>query len=255
MEKRRWVPFTADQFFTVTPPGFDWDARVRMLPGLNVFVRDAFREGAGLLHAQVAGLATVADATPSPDLSKSELLRWLAEAAWFPSALLPSQGVRWQAVGDDRALATVEHRGVRASLEFRFGPDGLPVSVFAYDRPRLVGAVNVPTPRPRSPERFLSLRRSARDAPPVGHRSRDLAALGSPPLADAPLPPQVPPGDRLEHLAAADEVADRLVDFLDRRANGVRDLPLAPQKVARHHALEERQDARAEVRLPHGGGL
>ena len=146
VEKKRWAPFTADQLFTVTPPGFDWDARIRMLPGLNVFVRDAYREGAGLLQAEAAGLVKVADLPPSPELSKGELLRWLAEATWFPTALLPSQGVRWEALAEDRALATIEDRGVTASVEFRFGGDGLPLSVFAPDRPRAVGNANVPTP-------------------------------------------------------------------------------------------------------------
>jgi hypothetical protein len=145
-EKKRWAPFTADQLFTVTPPGFDWDARIRMLPGLNVFVRDAYRDGAGALRAEAAGLVTVANLPPSPDLARGELLRWLAEAPWFPTALLPSQGVRWEAVAEDRSRATIVDRGVTASVEFRFGPDGLPVSVFASDRPRAVGTANVPTP-------------------------------------------------------------------------------------------------------------
>ena len=146
VEKRRWAPFTADQLFTVTPPGFDWDARIRMLPGLNVFVRDAYRQGVGHLRAEAAGLVKVANVPQSPDLARSELLRWLAEAPWFPTALLPSQGVRWEAVSEDRSRATIEDRGVKASVEFRFGPDGLPVSLFAPDRPRAVGTANVPTP-------------------------------------------------------------------------------------------------------------
>jgi hypothetical protein len=144
--KRSWAPFTASQLVTVTPPGFDWDARIRMLPGLNVFVRDADRAGAGVLRAEAAGLVTVADVPTSPDLARGELLRWLAEAPWFPSALLPSQGVRWEAVAEDRATATIADRGVTATVEFRFGPDGLPVSVFAPDRPRTVGSSIVPTP-------------------------------------------------------------------------------------------------------------
>lgn len=144
--KKRWARFRADQLFVARPPGFDWDARIRMAPGLDVFVRDAYRAGAGVMRAQVAGLVTVADAAPSADLAKGELLRWLAEATWFPSALLPSQGVRWETVAEDRARATIEDSGVMASVEFRFGPDGLPVSVFAPDRPRSVGAANVPTP-------------------------------------------------------------------------------------------------------------
>ncbi len=145
-EKKRWAPFTASQLVTVDPPGFDWDARIRMLPGLDVFVRDAYREGAGVLRAEGAGLVTVADLPASPDLARGELLRWLAEAPWFPTALLPSQGVRWEALAEDRATATVVDRGVTARVEFRFGPDGLPASIFVPDRPRTVGAAIVPTP-------------------------------------------------------------------------------------------------------------
>lgn len=145
-EKKTWAHFTADQVFVARPPGFDWDARIRMAPLLHVFVRDAYHAGAGLLRAEALGLVTVASQEPSPDLAKGELLRWLAEAPWFPTALLPSQGVRWEAVGDDRARATIEDRGVPASIEFRFGGDGLVTSIFAPDRPRTVGATNVPTP-------------------------------------------------------------------------------------------------------------
>jgi hypothetical protein len=145
-EKKRWAPFRADQLVTVRPPGFDWDARIRVAPGLAVFVRDAYRGGAGVLRAEAAGLVTVADLPPSPDLARGELLRWLAEAPWFPTALLPSQGVSWRAVAEDRARATIEDLGVTASVEFRFGGDGLVSSVFAADRPRAVGAAIVPTP-------------------------------------------------------------------------------------------------------------
>jgi len=145
-EKKRWAPFTADQLVTTTPPGFDWDARIRMLPGLNVFVRDAYREGAGVLRAEAVGLVKVMDLAPSPDLARGELLRWLAEAPWFPTALLPSQGVRWEALAEDRARATIEDRGVTASVEFRFGADGLVSSIFVPDRPRTGGTAIVPTP-------------------------------------------------------------------------------------------------------------
>ncbi len=144
--RRRWAPFTADQLFVARPPGFDWDARIRVAPGIAIFVRDAYREGAGILRAEALGLVTVADQAPSPELARGELLRWLAETPWFPTALLPSQGVRWEAMDEGRARATLVDRGVTAALEFRFGPDGLVSSVFAPDRPRTVGTANVPTP-------------------------------------------------------------------------------------------------------------
>ena len=33
-------------------------------------------------------------------------MRWFAEALWYPTALLPSQAVRWEAVDDHSAKAT-----------------------------------------------------------------------------------------------------------------------------------------------------
>lgn len=39
------------------------------------------------------------------EVAQGELMRFFAEAAWYPTALLPSQGVRWQAVDDTSARA------------------------------------------------------------------------------------------------------------------------------------------------------
>jgi hypothetical protein len=73
-------------------------------------------------------------------------MRFLAEAAWYPTALLPSQGVRWQAIDERSARATLEDRGVRATMTFRFGADGLIESVRADARGRTVRGEVVPTP-------------------------------------------------------------------------------------------------------------
>ena len=144
--KDRWAPFTADQLFVARPPGFDWNARMRMAPGLFVLVRDAYRAGAGLLRAEALGVVTVASQEGGPDLAHGELLRWLAEACWFPTALLPSQGVGWEPIDENRARATLSDGGTTAALEFRFGRDGYVSSVYAAARPRTVDGRNVPTP-------------------------------------------------------------------------------------------------------------
>ena len=36
----KWSPFTATQLVVTQRPGFDWDARIQMAPGLNAFVHD-----------------------------------------------------------------------------------------------------------------------------------------------------------------------------------------------------------------------
>ena len=79
-------------------------------------------------------------------LAAGALHRYLAEAAWFPSALLPSQGVDWSAVDDTTARAILTRGGTTVSLDFRFGADGLVSSVYTPARFRDVGGRGVPTP-------------------------------------------------------------------------------------------------------------
>jgi len=141
----RWKPFTSSQRVVTQSPGFVWNGAVAMLPGLIVRVHDAYVGGEGLLHAALLGLVPVADVR-GRGIAAGELMRFLAEAAWYPTALLPSQGVRWQAIDERSALATLEDRGVRATMTFRFGADGLIESVRADARGRTVRGEVVPTP-------------------------------------------------------------------------------------------------------------
>jgi len=53
------------------------------------------------------------------------LLRFLAEAVWYPTALLPSQGVFWEAAGDRAARATLTDGDCCATLLFSFNGLGL----------------------------------------------------------------------------------------------------------------------------------
>jgi hypothetical protein len=113
-----WNDFTATQHVTTHPPGFVWDASIRMLPGLSVRVLDAYADGHGALWARLGGVVTVADPPSGPALDEGELMRYLAEAPLYPTALLPAMGVTWTAIDDWSARATLTHRGTTASLVF-----------------------------------------------------------------------------------------------------------------------------------------
>jgi hypothetical protein len=120
----KWSPFTATQFVTTQRPGFDWDARIQMAPGASAFVHDAYILGAGSLHVSLLGLFTVADVRDTPAAAQGELLRFFAEMPWYPTALLPSQGVRWEAIDDTSARATLTDNPTTVSLVFRFNAEG-----------------------------------------------------------------------------------------------------------------------------------
>lgn len=130
----RWKPFAATQVYTVDPPGFVWDASIAWAPGFHVLIRDSFAAGVGSIEGRLAGLVSVVDRAGTPELAVAALQRHLSEAMWFPTALLPSQGVGWTAIDDSRALATLTTHGVTAKVEFRFGPDGRVTSVFVPER-------------------------------------------------------------------------------------------------------------------------
>ena len=137
--KDDWKPFTSTQRVVTKRPGFDWDARVTLFPGVAAYIHDAYISGSGLLKVAIFGLIPVADLPATADLSRGELLRYLAETTWYPTALLPSQGVVWQGVDAQTAIATLTDGGITVSLRFGFGADGLIDTARAELRGRLVG--------------------------------------------------------------------------------------------------------------------
>lgn len=141
-----WRPFTAEEHFGTESGGFVWSARIAMAPRLSIWVRDGLVGGTGSMRAGVMGLWTVADVKHTPEIAEAALQRYLAEAVWFPTALLPSQGVAWAAMGDTSARATLTVAGSTASLDFHFGGDGLVKRVYTAARGREVEGRAVPTP-------------------------------------------------------------------------------------------------------------
>ena len=120
----KWRPFTADQQFTTDPPGFLWDAKIHMAPLVTVRVRDQYIAGKGLTFAKLGALIPVANQSGTPEMAAGALSRYLGEAAWFPTALLPSAHLSWSAIDDSSARATLADGATRVSADFRFAPTG-----------------------------------------------------------------------------------------------------------------------------------
>lgn len=130
----QWVPFFALQEFSTHPPGFVWDARMNMAAGIPVLVRDTLLGNTGTMHGAVLGLVPIVDVRDTPAMRTSALLRYLGEAAWFPTALLPIQGIRWDAIDASTARATLTIGATTVSAEYRFGTDGLIASISSSER-------------------------------------------------------------------------------------------------------------------------
>lgn len=145
-EMEGWSDMEAEQYYSVKPVGFVWNASVAMMPLLSFKVCDSYIEGEGHVKGRLTSLFPLFDAEGSKKLDSGGLQRYLAEAVWFPTALLPSQGVSWQAVDDHTAKATLSDGENSVSLEFGFNDVGEIVSVYSPDRYREVSGDYIPTP-------------------------------------------------------------------------------------------------------------
>lgn len=142
----RWKPFTSRQRISTKRPGFVWDGRIAMAPGLPFRVHDAYVAGEGILHAAALGLVNVMNLRSTPEVARGELMRYIAEAPLVPTALLPGAGVTWTGIDDTTAEVTVVDGSVSVTLQLRFTPEGLIDTVTAKARGRVVDGEAIDTP-------------------------------------------------------------------------------------------------------------
>ena len=142
----RWKPFTSTQRVVTARPGFVWNGRIAIARGFCVHVHDAYVAGIGILEPSLMGLYALAGVRGAGEIARGELMRYLAEASWYPTALLPSQGVRWDAVDDHSANATLTDGALSVTMRVAFDSAGLIESARFEARGATVGNKLVPTP-------------------------------------------------------------------------------------------------------------
>lgn len=130
----RWMAFEAEHLAVPPATGFLWNARVQVAPLLHVRVRDALIGGVGSGQVSLMSAFPVSAATGGLEMNSGSLHRYLAEAVWYPSALLPSSQLQWTPIDATKALATLTNDHVSVSLEFRFGTSGEVTGIYTPAR-------------------------------------------------------------------------------------------------------------------------
>ncbi len=140
-EDKPWLPFEAEQIYSLHEPGFIWLARIRVAPLLNIYVRDLYLEGHGHMRVKLLGLKSLAEAE-GEQLDQGALLRFLSEIVWFPQAALADY-IEWSALEGDSARATIRSGGVEASVDFLFDDEGRVSKVTAERYREVEGAFSL----------------------------------------------------------------------------------------------------------------
>jgi hypothetical protein len=92
-----------------------------MMPVVPVLVRDSYVNGQGAMRAAAGGLIPFVNQKGTPEMAAASLQRFLAEAVWVPTALLPRDGLTWSAIDDTNAGVTVTDGATTVSMNVQFG--------------------------------------------------------------------------------------------------------------------------------------
>ncbi|MCK4577528.1 MAG: hypothetical protein KAU50_01980 [Candidatus Marinimicrobia bacterium] len=105
-----WFPIKAIQFIRPDDIGFVWLGKITPFPLFTISAKDKFLNGEGNMLVKLLSIKTIADAK-GPEVDQGELLRYLSEAVWYPSAFL-SANVEWEAVDEHSAKPRFNIMGI-----------------------------------------------------------------------------------------------------------------------------------------------
>jgi hypothetical protein len=139
----RWWPFTAEQVISIHKPGFAWLTGMQAAPLVSTHILDCYVDGEGLLEARLFGSLPLARAAGA-QVTKGELMRYLAELAWAPHAMLRNPQLSWREIDTTTVEVSADSQAGSAPVRLIF-ENGDITRIEADDRPRMIGRRIVPT--------------------------------------------------------------------------------------------------------------
>ncbi len=129
-----WMRFTAVQTVVPAAAAFLWNARVTLWGPAVLRVVDRLQDVQGAGQVLALSAIRVGTSVGGREMNEGALHRFLAEAVWCPTALLPGECLRWTPIDELRALATLSVSGTSVSLEFRFNEAGEVAGIYTPAR-------------------------------------------------------------------------------------------------------------------------
>ena len=153
LDREAWMPFSATQVISSKDCSFTWDARAGRLGLLSI--QDALTCGRGRLSEKAMGFLPLMNAKPSAVLTRAETMRYLAEIAFVPDAILQNGSLRWKQTSCDTVLVAAGTGDNEAEVSLWIGLDGRISGFYAADRSRSATPPFLPT---RWSGRFMDYR-------------------------------------------------------------------------------------------------
>jgi len=114
----KWLKIKGSQYFSATEPGFRWTGRTFWFRAI-----DQFKDGRGSLRVWLLSIIPIVNDS-GYHVDHAELMRWLAESVWFPTSLLPSEQLKWEAVDANKSRLSLTSNGLNIYLMVSFNEKG-----------------------------------------------------------------------------------------------------------------------------------
>ena len=115
---QKWMAIDGQEYFTTQKPGFVWFGKVPLVSATDTYIN-----GTGNLKVKLVSIIKLVDAK-GKETDHGELLRWVAETPWFPTALLPSEKLKWEPINNDSARVILSDDELTVDGIFHFNLQG-----------------------------------------------------------------------------------------------------------------------------------
>ena len=119
----RWTPFKATGVYQAAPLAFNWQAKLKMLPGVWVLAEDGHHKGQGWGGARLWGLLPMGRRT-DPQVLASQLVRNLGELPWLPAFALIDASLSWSTIAENIFEVCASQGGHEALVRFEIDDQG-----------------------------------------------------------------------------------------------------------------------------------
>ncbi len=114
---------TAEHYAITNVPGFFWSGDISFAKVIWVKGIDSYFNDTGSLLIKFMSGVTISKETGN-EIAQAQLVRWLFEGFWYPTALLPSDKLKWSPIDSVSAKLFFIHNKIEIEAVVHFNEDG-----------------------------------------------------------------------------------------------------------------------------------